>query len=393
MPAYCATSKSVSPDRIVQDLLKDLEGVDPAGGLCLLASLADLKHPALLAALAAALPCPVFGGTTISSPLDPTCEEITASLILIKKPGLRFASVLSPPADVQRGGEQMRDLVKDAREKLGERASMFLVIAPFFPNWTEDKFFLPLYAAAGDTPVFGGMASDHVHEGKARTFFETGSYPDRTVLVAIGGDVTPVFAVSCEVKIFTTYNPVVTAANGSILYRVDDLTLMEYLRRQGLKPDAEDFLSGLPLVVKVEIKTPGRPPYAEINHLVSVDRQSGSGRLARDIGEGSAISLGGIDSSCLLASTAGALSALTEQIRGWESRGRTFDAMLAVSCLSRYFYTRDGNNIEGEHLLRHRPNRIPLHGFYGYNEICPARDAEGGWHNRTNGLSIALCAL
>ncbi len=393
MPAYHTTSKNASPARIAQDLLK---GIDPAavrGGFGLLVGLSSLDNAAVLRSLEAALPCPIFGCTSISLPFDVKREEISASLLLINKLGLRFAAVFSPPADPEQGGEQMRALVAEARTKLGEEAKMFLVLAPLFPEWTEDRFFLPLYEAAGDTPVFGGMASDHVHEGKARTLYAGAVHPDRTILIALAGEIKPLFAVECEVKVFTTYNPTITEAEGSILRRVDELTLAEYLRLQGFNPDAGDFLTGLSMVAKIETHNPGGPPEVEINHILSVDPKTGAGKLAREVRRGSAISLAGIDSACVAGSAVSALTSLLRQIELGEAEGASFDVLLAVSCLSRYFVSYEETNVEGEHILANCPKRIALNGFFGYNEICPVSGPNGKKRNRSNGFSLALCAF
>ena len=391
MMTMTTVSRSFKAETIAGDLIRDLPA-SPPNALGLLSCSPETDCRAMIARLQASLPFPVVGGTTWALPFESHDEEVSASLTVIDRPDVNFAVGVSPvldPADCRR---QMTELYRDCEARLDRRPKMLLVFLPVIPGLMPDRYLPHLFEAAGNLPVFGGMVSDDydTYIDRAAVLAEGRGFSDRMALVALGGDIEPVFAARCSLNAVTDYTAEV---DGYTIRRVDDMSFCDYLSRQGFDPSNEELSSGWPLSLDIRGRHAPVEGLDDACDLVRLNPADGSGTLAGLVPLGAGIRVGVLNKGNIIKTADDCLADILARIKDGQARGYRYSLLFCLPCVARYYALVGDDNKEGERIKAACRENLTLVGYYGFNEVCPVHLPYGGRENRVLNYSIVMCAF
>ena len=367
-----------------------LHSVDPRNALGMFTATPDSDYADTLEQATKKFPFPIIGGTVLANPFETSDIPFMESLDVLAREDLRHAIALSEPIDGDRVEEQMRKLHEECLDGLDDEPKLFLLLAPIFPDLYIDPFLDALLKLVGDVPVFGGIMSDDFRSGRSAVFFDGKAYRDRIVLVALGGDINPVFGMGRRVTVLSEYAPIVTEAKENVIIRVDDMPFTGYMKKLGFGPEA---IADFPITVRVRAPEEARGGLPNTRALVAMDEESGTGTLDSAIETGSSIALGFLTRRDILESASECIDQLLEAMRREEENGRRFSTVLAVSGLARYYTMFGQGNIEAAQLKNRLPPGMHRLGFFSFGQFCPFRNADGGLSNGKHGQTLGLCAI
>ncbi len=335
----------------------------------------------------------LIGGTSIASPFQAAGDTLTMELSCIDKPGLLHSIALSEPVTTATNREDMQKLFAVCQNGLDVQPKMYFLILPVVPNLFVDNFIGALFELAGDIPIFGGMVADEFNQGMGLVFLDDQAYRDRMILVAIGGDIEPVFAAGYEITTPTAYSPVVSIATDNIVHLVDDITIADYLEKVGFDPASiAAVLEDWPLPVWVRHPDGLPNSAARVNSLVKI-LPDGSGVFSSSVPVGSSIRIAFLTRANIANSAEAAVKSLLAAMREKELGGYVYTRIIAISSIARYYVMSGGEQIEADILARNLPPDIDKFGAYALSEICPMSNDPGHTDSRRHIQTLALCAL
>lgn len=384
------TREHEDADLMMRELLS---GIDPDSCVIgFLSCMAVSNHSDLVARLQKAVPFPVVGGTTLCSPFAEATADIAATLVVLSGDDFCCRAELSPVLNPETAAKSLKQLFDDCTRQLDGAPKLFLVIMPIFSLASAAFYLEEVFALAGSVPVFGGMVSDEMTCEDFAVFANGSGFKDRMVLVAIGGQIRPTLAFGRKLTFLSDYEPTVTKADGTAVYRVDDLSFCEYLAKLGFD-DGKGVVIGYPLSVLMKGGQAAADGTPETGLLLSVDNRKGCGIFSRPVPEGVRISVGLLTHEDVADSVHRCMRTVARMMAVERGKGYRYSMAFCVSCLGRYYSMVGRENGESEVLRRELAAMLPVFGYYGFNEVCPTRDATGTYHNRAHVDSIVVCAF
>ncbi len=177
--------------------------------------------------LAAHVPLPQLGGVTPGNPFDASGQPFGTLVAFLGKKGVKSAVIHSDPVTADNCDAVAADLHARCAEKLGEAPKFLLAFLPAAAP--ASALADALFRAAGGAPVFGCAltgpeAGAEGGEGAAETAVFSGGecFADRAAVVALGGDVRPVFAVGGGADLAASTNACLTALKEGMAAKVRD---------------------------------------------------------------------------------------------------------------------------------------------------------------------------
>lgn len=368
-----------------------LAGVDDSGGLGFLVCDNESDYTALAAELQRRVRFPIVGGTSPSSPAFHRNVEVGASLAVITGDRARFGLSVTAPLYSGEPDEIIADAYVAASANLGETPKMILVTLPIIHDLAIDLYLPKLFELAGKMPVFGGMVSDDYKRESFAVIADGRAHIDRASIVAIGGDITPVFASGCEVTVLSDYAPTVTDAEGYVVRAVDDMSFCDYMNRLGFDIAERGFLSEWPLAFRV--RDDDRDDKPKTNDLISVDLKERSGRFAKKPRVGSRLSPASLNRENIASSADSCVAELFDKIKHSMGRGCEFEAVMCVAGVGRYYAVTGARNPDLDAVRLRLSERLALFGYYGFYELCPTPDSDGVPQNRDHSMGLVACAF
>jgi hypothetical protein len=299
-----------------------------------------------------------------------------------------FSSALSAPLT---NGEYKR-AIRGAYEALAaeedEKPGLLLAFCPFGLPFSGDSYPAALSEAAGDVPVVGGLASDDYDYERARVFRSGGEYRDAMVLVAIRGNVKPVFAIRHVTSRFAERIRRVTEAEGNIVRKVGDETFIGYLEGFGLQTQVADPLlafTSYPMMLKQE-NDDGTPL---MRHIAGLNHADGSGSFFGDVPVGAQANICLISKNDIVAGCRDSMNALLEE--AGKQKNYDFSTILCISCCGRAVILGADSDAEGRTLSQMLPEGMTFTGAYCLGEICPTLYRDGKASNRFHNCSVTFC--
>jgi hypothetical protein len=261
-----------------------------------------------------------------------------------------------------------------------------------------DKYVSILSKISGDIPIFGGLPSSNAAEGDILMYAGGRAFNDRAAIVLLGGNARPLFSVKNVLSSFSHSKHTITDVDENVVFKVDGIPFVDYLRNAGLSVDelmAQKDLAvyvSTPLLVNLNVDNidDGIPVVRTIKRLEPSD---GSGILFCAISENSKISLASMQRGDIQESAKALMDDITKKIEESSRDGYKYSTLFCVSCGGRYMVMADDKNIEGDILSEGLPEGMTLAGFYAYGEICPTAILDGKATNRVHNESIVICAL
>jgi hypothetical protein len=234
----------------------------------------------------------------------------------------------------------------------------------------------------------GGACSDDYDYERARVFLSGREYRDALVMTGVWGNVKPVFALRHVTSRFAERIRRVTVAEGNIVYRVGDETLVKYLEGFGLKTDVEDPLlafTSYPMMLtrEDEDETP------LMRHILALNHSDGSGSFFGDVPNGSLANICLVGKDDITTACRESMQDLLDETA--KNRHYEYSTILCVSCCGRAMILGADSDAEGRILSEMLPDKLSLAGTYCLGEICPSRYGDGVASNRFHNCSITFC--
>jgi hypothetical protein len=359
-----------------------------------------IDYASLIQTLMAALPFPVIGGTTLTMPLSSVGNELSAVLTIFEKEGLTWSIAVSDPFDKPRIPEHMKALYNSCISGLTGTPRLLIPFIPLIPGMTADvdAVISEIFSLAGNVPVFGGITTDDLDTTKAAVFAHGKAYSDRMALLALGGNISPVFGIGSRITAMSEYAPAVTESEGNIVRQVDGMPFCDYMKTIGIDP--EERINGLdalvqygPLPVQLKYKLADDDGVPEMRCISYTNTQDGSAVFSSTLPVGTRLNVGILTKDDVIESARECLRSVTEQMREREQAGQSYSMLLLVPCVARYFAMIGGQNLESLFLSQEVPHGLAMSSYYGFCEIAPSLGKNGEIHNRSYNASVVMCAL
>lgn len=398
MNAAITATEFEDSDLIARQLLGGLRDADSINLGVLMCS-ASIDYGAVLKLVAASVNFPVIGGTTLAFPMTGgEATPVSASLALVSNNKMRVGIAVSDELDAARAAEQMRDVYERASAALGGEPRLIIPYIPLIPGEVTAGMVSALFDISGGVPVFGGVCTGDLISAPAYVFANGEAMRDRLVLLLVGGEISPVFAVGNTITTMAEYGPMVTAAEANIVKTVDEMTFCDYLKSQGIAP--KDRVSGVDAIMQygplpVLVRRKGQPddgvPEVRCVHYTNVGE--GSAGFSAAIPVGSRVNLGILRPDDVAQSAKDCLMRLMSGVSAGRGRGYSYSAIFCVSCVGRYFVYVGMANKERQILAGLHPAGLASSDYYGLCELGPTMDNSGTTINRSHSASIAMCAF
>jgi hypothetical protein len=353
---------------------------------------ADFDGAALTRALREKLGFDIAGMTTLAT-LDPGGRrELSAVLTVLTADDCDFQAAVSGPLFEGDHADRIRGAYEGTRrgEHGAERAGVIFAFCPNGAPFSGDIYPNALSEAADGAPVIGGVAADDYDYERARVFLSGAEYRDSLVVVAVRGNVRPVFSLRHVTSRFAERIRRIERASDNVVYQVGGETFVEYLKGFGLRTDVSDPLlafNSYPMMLTREDgdETP------LMRHISGLNHEDGSGSFFGDVPEGSLANMCLVSKEDVMAACGESADALLAQTRAAD--GYEYSTVLCISCCGRAMILGADSGAEGEIISRMLPGGMSLAGAYCLGEICPAKYEGGAASNRFHNCSITFCAI
>ena len=395
------TNEIDDAQKAVQDLLKQVNNKGPLykNSCGFVFCDVDINYD-IFTLLEEKFPFEIVGCTSLATfDTERGTQIISVVLVILTANDAVFAVAVMEALTKENLRQELEAAYKRAAFALGGQGKLLLLFPPFNDAISPDSYVDILSAVSGDIPIFGGLPSSNAEDGNIVTSAKGQTYTDCGVIVLVGGNIHPLFAVQNVLSTFSEQKCTVTKAQDNIIYTVNNMTFTDYLQSIGL--DVNNFLKQGDLAVYVSIPLKVYLNKNDNNDGIPVARtikflnpEDGSGILFGSISEKSEISIATMKRQDIQDSCKRIMKEILEKIGASQKENTdTYTTLICVSCGGRYIVMADDKNIEGDIILQNLPKNLTLSGFYAYGEICPTTVHDGKAVNRVHNESIAICVL
>lgn len=370
-----------------------------ANAVGLLMCYSDMDVADFAAAASVALPFDVIGCTCIAS-LDGQhgFHEIAACLLVLSADDCTFGVGVSDAVVPGEVAGQVGKAYAAATNGMAEAPGLIIAIPPYNLDIMLDDFTNAFNQVAKGVPVVGGLPSFNATGDVNATLRGGTIYPDRLVMLAIAGNIRPVFSVQNVTASAVERKRRVTEAKGNTVYRVGPQTFVEYMMDIGFPIDSltgnNDTITYVanPLLLEHVTLDEG-DDFSFVRTLHKIDLDEGSGTAIGEIPTGATLSICSLQKADIEKAAAIGMQDLKEKMAAVAAGGYQFSTVLAISCIGRYLLMLPNGETETNSMLAALPQGVTLAGFYGYGEIGPLpMDAEV-MRTFAHNESLVLCAL
>ena len=351
----------------------------------------DMEISELAAILSKKAGFPIVGCTAIATMEQNGFHDMAASLMILSGDDCNFSLALSEPVTPENVAEQIDKSCNLVKEKLGEDLKFLFALPPYILGIMLDEYASGFNRCCPGVPVLGGLPSYNATGDFNLTIFGGEAYPDRLVLLGIGGDLRPVFSVNNVTSADADRKRKVTKAKGNVVYNVGDQSFTDYLREVGLPVDSlTEGNTTITFVSNPLLLENSQAGYSFVRTLHELNLEEGSGTAIGQIPEGATISVCVLQRSEIEQSAKAGMKNLKEKMRVAEGEGYNYSTIFAVSCIGRHLLMLPNKDAEVKSLLSEFPSGLALIGFYGYGELGPqGTQTQNFAHNE----SLILCAI
>ena len=336
---------------------------------------------------------PILGCTAIATmEHNRGFHDIAATLMVLTADDCTFAAAVSDPITPRNVAEQIDKTCNSVCQTLGEDPRLLFALPPYILEIMLDEYASGFNRRCPGIPVLGGLPSYNATGDQNLTIFGGEAYADRLVLLAVGGNLRPVFSVQNVTLVDVDRKRKVTKAKDNVIYRVGDQTFTDYLREVGLPVDSLThgnttitFVSNPLLLESVQ------DGFSFARTLHEINLEEGSGTAIGKIPVDAIISICSLQRGEIEQAAVAGLKSLKEKMAASESAGYRYNAVLAVSCIGRHLLMSPNNDAEVNSLLTEFPAGLSLSGFYSYGELGPQGTTQT--NNFAHNESLILCAI
>ncbi|GHU48288.1 hypothetical protein FACS1894200_05060 [Spirochaetia bacterium] len=381
------TNEIDDTEAAVQEILEQIKSAKPLSthSIGIVTCFADFISSGVLAALAAALPFPIVGITTLASATRGHHGEMTLVMSILTGADVEFVPACTKPL----AGEEeapIKEAWEAATKGRGDMPELILSFAPLLLNAAADFYAEVWTEIAPNVPTFGTLAVDHnldYHE--SATILNGEAFKDRYVFVLCYGNVKAQFFVAgiTEEKAFREKG-VVTSSVGNQVKGVNGVSVAQYLKGLGLKEDENGIIEGInsfPFIM--DYHDGAQQPVIRCMFAITPD---GSAVCGGKVPEGATLSVGVINVDEVLTTSGLMLQKAKEAAAGGK-------AVLMFSCVGRFFAQGFNQTAEMEK-AQSIWSGLPFHLAYSGGELCPVYDKTGlGTTNRCHNATLVICVF
>jgi hypothetical protein len=377
------TDEADDADFAISGILSQLEGKEyKKNTVGILSCFADFVSSGVAAALAAKLPFPIAGCTTLAASTNGVQGNVILVLTVLTSDDVEFETGITGPISAEDDGP-LKAAWDKVLAKRKEKPSLMISFAPLLNNVSADFFAESWSAITGNVPNFGTLAVDHNQDyHESQTILGAGAFRDRYVFVLCYGDLEPRFFVGgiSEGKAFREKG-VVTASQGNQLKGVNGVSVADYLVSLGLKRDENGVIQGINSFPFILDYNDGTQPVIRVMFAITPD---GSAVCGGKIPVGATLTVGFISAEEVLLNTEKVLRKALENIGD--------RSLLIFSCVGRYFAQGFNSSAEMDRVQKILGDR-PFHLAYSGTELCPVYGKDGSIANRGHNDTIIICVF
>ena len=353
----------------------------------------DMETAELAAALSQKAGFPILGCTAIATMENNRgFGDMAACLMVMTGDDCVFSLAATDPITPENVKGQIEKACDAAKSALGEAPKLLFALPPYMLGIMLDEYALGFNRCCPGVPVFGGLPSYNATGDSNLTIFCGEAYPDRLVLLAIGGNLRPVFSVNNVTTVDADRKRKVTKARGNVVYRVGEQSFTDYLREVGLPVDnLTEGNTTITFVSNPLLLESAREGYSFVRTLHEINPEEGSGTAIGQIPEGATISVCLLQRAEIEQSAKAGMKRLKEKMAAAGGDGYSYSTVLAVSCIGRYLLMLPNKSAEVDSLLSEFPEGLTLCGFYSYGELGP--QGTSGAQNFAHNESLIFCAF
>jgi len=341
----------------------------------------DFIEAGIVKAICESLPFEVVGCTTLTNADNGDAGSMLLCLTVLTADDCGFTAGLSASLGADYQGV-VDAAVRKAQTVNGDEVKIALAFLPMI-EIAGESMLAALDQALKGAPVFGTIACDSDTANYSNTYviYKGEAYRDRLAFLMLTGNVTPRFVVtSTSEQNLTRQQAVITASEGSLLKRVNNVTAMEYFESIGLVTGKGiEAMSSIPFMVDYN---DGTQPLARAIYSLNDD---GSALCGGVMPEGGSLYIGRMDEEDILLTAETSLKTLFE--------GGATSGVLMFPCLGRNMVLMVDPLAEIDVVKAQIADRVPWHLAYSGGECCPVYNKSGGLINRFHNFTFICCAL
>jgi hypothetical protein len=395
------TNEMDDAEKAVRDLLKQVTDKGPLGkNSCgFVYCDVEMDHEAFTSLLREKFPFEIVGCTSIANfDTEHGSQIMSAVLVVLTDDNTTFSIAVTDELTKENLRRELEAAYRKTASALGEQGKLLFLVPPFNDSTPLDNYVDILSEVSGDIPIFGGLPSSNVADGDILIYANGRSYTNRAAIVLTGGNIRPLFSVQNVLSTFFEQKRTVTKAKDNVIYTVEGMSFVDYLRSLGMVVDDLIEQGDLAVYVSTPLKVYlNKNDYNDgipvVRTIKTLNPEDGSGILFGSISEKSTISIATMKRQDIQDSCRMAVKEILEKIDASRVDDYTYTTLICVSCGGRYMVMADDKDIEGNIVLENLPKNLTFSGFYAYGEICPTGVRDGKAINRVHNESIVMCAL
>ncbi|MDR1483662.1 MAG: FIST C-terminal domain-containing protein [Planctomycetaceae bacterium] len=349
----------------------------------------DFVDSGVFRALCAKLPFNVAGITTVGSAVHDEIGEIILTIMVLTSDSVNFNIGLTDPI-TSRNEAVLRNAYEKAVANLSGKPALAI---SYFPLSTAvfgaggDFVAFTLSQISGGVPVFGTMPIDNTHDfHEARILCNGNDYYDRFAFILIQAEnlIPRFYLISISDEDIRKERGTVTNAQGNLLYSVDDMPILEYLKNKlGLALDEKDPSSVHMIPLLMDFGDGATPVVRAMNNFNNENVAVCSGELIKGV----TLLTGRFNKEIVLRTTAQILQKIL-------NAEKDANGLLIYSCAARYWTLGLDSTAELE-IMRDSlaKSAIPYLTGYSCGELCPVKNPNGELISRMHNYTFIACAF
>jgi hypothetical protein len=340
----------------------------------------DFLEGEFLQSLSGALPFDLVGCTTLSVSAPGFMGQMALTLTVLTSDDIRFITGVSDVITDDMSGP-VTALYDRLISGLPQKPAMLMPFIPFMLTIGGDEFIEKIDALSGGIPAFGTLSiSNETDYSKIYTIYNDGIYETSLVLLAILGDVNPVFlSASVPEGNILKQKAIVTSANRNVLETVNNMPTVDYLESIGLAKDGDwSGLVSMPLIVSLE-------DGSQLIRACVMFTEDRGAVLCGAIPVNATLALSTMGLDDVVRSTSDKIAEAMEAADGRN--------IMIYSCAGRRWAMGVNGMAEHEAVAKRTKDASPYFFAYSGGEIFPERFADGRIVNHLQNDSIIMCVL
>jgi hypothetical protein len=289
------------------------------------------------------------------------------------------------------GPEKIKKVYAAALAQLdGKQPAGAFVFSSLTGSYNEQDKLALFDSLIGHKPIIGGIASDEFKFAEKKVFVNGALFDDGYAVVLVAGNFKPVVAVGgVPNKGLPRYR--ITGSEGTILKSVDDIPILEFLKKHGVNLETSEGLLFAPFSAVQGDSDENDLPICR--PLMDIDKEKGTARSYVNMPQGSMVSFQIISADDLKRTVEDAAQKVVDKIAPGAD-GYTYSSVFCVTCAGRHVVLAFEREYEADIAKKYFADSMQYAGFYAFTEIGPTRiDADGYASNHSHNLSVIFCAF